>query len=385
MKTDKIKIVQILNSFGIGGRENIVLQLCNSLSKEKFEIHLIIFSNENSSNINNLHKDVIVHNLGYQLNSLEGLNIVLIWFQLLFKLKNIIISINPKIVHSHLLFVWTFTAALALKIANLKTIFIHTVHTSGLYYSNKGFINNFRLTIEKVAFSLNKTILIAISDSIKQNLTLIFQNKYTIKKIYNGIDFESLYKLNINKNDLLVSQINNRICVVYVSRLDIGKNHLTLLKAWEKVVALNKNVVLLLVGEGFERTKIENFIEKNNLIENTILLGNRTDIFTILSQSHIAVFPSLFEGFPVSLIEKMAMNLPVIVSDINIFKEILVDKETALFFSKNDETDLFNQLYLMINNKSLRDKLASNGKSLIANFSSLKMIENYEKTYLQYC
>ncbi|MFA9212753.1 MAG: glycosyltransferase family 4 protein [Candidatus Methylacidiphilales bacterium] len=373
----KIRIIQIANSFGIGGRENVILNLCNNLSTEKFDIHLVLLSNDNNEQTAKLLPHVKVHILPFSERSFNGFKIVTIFIPLILLLRKKINHINPHVIHSHALFVWLVIICLAIKLSKAKVSHFHTVHTSGLYYSNKGFVNWIRLNSEKLALKLNDSIIIAISKGLKNNLNKIFKNK--VELVYNGIDFKNFIpQTNIEIEKL----INDRTVVTYLSRLDVGKNHLLLLEAWKKVVEINQNVVLFLIGDGKEREKIEKFIQKNSLQESVILFGNSNEVATILSYSHIAVFPSLFEGLPISLLEKMAFKLPVIVSDIDIFKEIIISDLDGLMFKQNSSDDLFEKINLVLNNKNLANKIAKNGFIKSQEFSIERMIRRHELLYL---
>ncbi len=380
MASNKIKIVQISNSFGSGGRENVILNLCNFLSPETFEIHLILLSNTDNALLEQLEPHVNTHIFNFNYQNFKGFNSLKIAIPLLTKLALKIKEIKPAVINSHALFFWLLIISLAIRMSNIKVSFFHTIHTSGLYYSNGGFINWIRINTEKVAFRITKCTLIAISESIRSNLKRIFKTKYKIKKIYNGIDFNPK---NVIRNELIENKIKNRTCVTYVSRLDIGKNHLTLLHAWKKTIKSNDNIVLLIVGEGQERKKLETFILENNLSESVILFGNRTDVLTILSYSHIAVFPSLFEGFPIALLEKMSIKLPVIVSDIDIFKEVITNDFDGLIFEKNNADELSSKIDLLINDENLRQILSANGYNTIKKYSLENMIKSYQSIYLE--
>ncbi len=374
----KIRIIQIANSFGIGGRENVILNLCNNLSTEKFDVHLVLLSNNNNEQTSKLLPHVKVHILPFSERSFNGFKIVTILIPLILLLRKKINQINPHVVHSHALFIWLVIICLAIKLSKAKVSHFHTVHTSGLYYSNKGFVNWIRLNSEKLALKLNDSIIIAISKGIKNNLNKHFKNK--VELVYNGIDFKKF----IPQTNLEIEKlINDRTVVTYLSRLDVGKNHLLLLEAWKKVVETNKNVVLLLIGEGDERRKIEAFIGENNLLNTVILLGNRTDVLNLLSYTKIGVFPSLFEGFPIALLEKMLMKLPVIVSDIDIFHELINHNENGLIFSKSNFEDLSCKITSLINNTDLRQKIAINGYNSIQKYSVGNMIKGYEYVYLK--
>ncbi|MDV3427633.1 MAG: glycosyltransferase, partial [Bacillota bacterium] len=78
---------------------------------------------------------------------------------------------------------------------------------------------------------------------------------------------------------------------------------------------VNPSSVLLLAGDGNERIKLENKIKEFNLEANVIMTGNIVNVNEMLSAMDVFVFPSLFEGLGMALIEAQANGLPCIVSD----------------------------------------------------------------------
>ena len=90
-------------------------------------------------------------------------------------------------------------------------------------------------------------------------------------------------------------------------------------------------------------------------------------------------FPSIDEGFGIPLIESMKLGVPVICSDIEIFKEI--GKDSALYFKVGDENDLFEKLKTLLKKEELRKGLINSGKQNIKRFNQKNFIKEFEKIY----
>ena len=91
------------------------------------------------------------------------------------------------------------------------------------------------------------------------------------------------------------------------------------------------------------------------------------------------VFPSIDEGFGIPLIEAMKARLPVLCSDIEIFKEI--GDDSVVYFKKQDYNDLSNQLKLLHEDKIIIDRLVSKGSKRANLFTQKKFIKGFEKLY----
>ena len=92
--------------------------------------------------------------------------------------------------------------------------------------------------------------------------------------------------------------------------------------------------MLLLIGEGPDKPKIENLVKDEKLDDKVLFLGIRNDIPDLMQCMDLLLFPSLYEGFPVTLVEAQVAKLPCLISD-NITKDVQISNELS-FLSLND-------------------------------------------------
>ena len=107
----------------------------------------------------------------------------------------------------------------------------------------------------------------------------------------------------------------DKIVVGHVGRLIIPKNHTFLIDIFQQFHIKHPQSILVLVGDGDQRENICNKIKKLNLEDSIILLGFRSDTANLYKAFDIFVFPSLYEGLPVSLVEAQSAGLSCIVSN----------------------------------------------------------------------
>ena len=144
--------------------------------------------------------------------------------------------------------------------------------------------------------------------------SIIMSSKYRL--INNAINlkkynFDEAKRQNYRK-DL---KIHDKIVLCNVGRLHFQKNQDFLIDVFKEFTEIQENSILLLVGEGEDRAKLERKIKKYELDHKIKMLGLQSDVSKILQGSDIFVMPSLFEGLSLSLIEAEASGLPVFVSD----------------------------------------------------------------------
>ena len=106
----------------------------------------------------------------------------------------------------------------------------------------------------------------------------------------------------------------DELLVGHVGSFTIPKNHLFLLDIFQEI---QKRIPakLMIVGEGSQRPSIQEKIRQLELEDKVILTGLRSDVADILQAMDVLVFPSLYEGFPVTLVEVQASGLPCLISD----------------------------------------------------------------------
>ena len=121
----------------------------------------------------------------------------------------------------------------------------------------------------------------------------------------------------------------------------------------------------------------------NILLENSVvLLGKRNDIYEILNEADIAVFPSHNEGLPLSLLEKMAMELPIVASDTNELSSIIINNFNGLLFKCGNSDDLAKKLSIFLADEPLRKQLGKNARETVIKDFSINTAEQNEKFYL---
>ena len=353
-------IVHILNSLTVGGIEKVVLDICNTIESKGDKVYIVTLSDKDLTLKSKLNKNIEVISLPFKNDSILGL--LSFWLFGIPKLIKIINKIKPDIVHSHLYYHYLLFLSISLKFSRIKPASFRTVHTSGLFYNSKSILNIFRCQVEKVALAYYPTRLVSISKTVFNNNDRLF-SKVLIENrlIPNGINLSRFSKsnyLNIQKNDFGLQ--DQCMVVSYVSRLDIGKNHICLLNAWVKVIEKFPNSILCLAGDGVLKTELKEYVKLLDIEQKVTFLGMIDNVPSLLSITDVAVFPSQFEGFGMSLIEGMAMELPVISSDIEVFKEVVIENENGFICNVNNSDDYADKIIILLGNEELRGYIGKN-------------------------
>ena len=177
--------------------------------------------------------------------------------------------------------------------------------------------------------------------------------------------------------------IEDKFVIGHVGRFDVQKNHMFLLDVFSEILKKEKNSVLVLVGTGVLENQILQKIEKLCIRENVILLGARNDVHLIMQSFDIFLFPSLFEGLGVVLIEAQASGLRCYTSEgcvpqeakvTNLLNYISLNKSSSEWANIIFETYMNNETI----RKDTRNELINAGYSVKDNIKWLEEFYLYE-------
>lgn len=220
------------------------------------------------------------------------------------------------IVHVHGNSATTLVEHLAAKLAGVPKRIAHN-HTS---MTNHPVLNKLMRPFFKSLYTD------AVACSGKAGQWLFGMNKFKIYK--NAIDVKRFVF-----NNEVRKKIRNQIgadddCIVlgHIGKLYKPKNHSFLIDVFCEFHKMRENSKLFLVGGGELEQEIREKVESLNLKDCVIFMGMRSDIPDMLCVMDAFVFPSLWEGLPLSVLEALASGLPVFLSD-TISSEVYVSKQ----------------------------------------------------------
>lgn len=372
---------------GFGGREKITIDLANGLSKRGNSVVFVTLSNNENKQAYLLNSDVKLHEFSSSYKGLEGFGAIVFWLKFFLPFRKLLRTEKPDVVHTHLYFHRLLFVSIAIKFSGIKIKHFHTIHTSGLFYKEKGIINKFRLRTEQKAISLNKAYIIAIAQEVYKNASTYFSKISSgITLIYNGVnaeEFDCSLRNKITKADYGFS--DDDIIITYLARITEGKDHLSLLKAWKGIVGESTHIKakLCLAGDGELKQQMQEYCEQGNIISSVVFLGMIKDVPKLLAVTDIGVFTSLFEGFSVAVIEQMFMQVPVIATNISPFNHFIKNNYNGFLFETGDVATLAALIVKLTNDEALRTAVGAAGYKTAQSFSSEKMIAEYEKNYAQ--
>lgn len=268
-------------------------------------------------------------------------------------IEQIIEENDYKIIHFH---INTLSYYTPIKIALNKNIKI-LVHSHN-EWKGKKIKTLFLHRINKLRLPKNNDNIIKLACSEVAGKWLFGKSKFRVLK--NAIDVEK-FKFDIHKREMIREELNinkNTTVIGHIGAFRIQKNHKFLIDVYKEYLKLNKNSILLLLGEGNLKTKIEEKVNKLGIQDNVKFIKNRNDTDLFYSAFDNFLFPSLFEGLGIVLIEAQASGLNCIVSD-NIPNEAIINKNVKKMSLKNDEKKWAETLNMLNIKTTDRTKIVS--------------------------
>lgn len=182
----------------------------------------------------------------------------------------------------------------------------------------------------------------------------------------------------IGKNDIQYNKEAKKI--IYVGRFGIEKGVLRLLKSWKLIEKDLPGWTLDLYGDGEEKEKVIEFIDKNNLSSSVNLKGWVDDVTKYFKDYAFLVLPSDREGFPLVLLEAQALGLPVVSYDILTGPSEIINhnKDGILVEEKNVEKFAKAMLFLA-NNPQTRENFSKNALENVKKFSKERILDIWRK------
>ena len=171
-----------------------------------------------------------------------------------------------------------------------------------------------------------------------------------------------------------------------VGRLDPVKDHLGLLSAFDRLgdwlPAERDRLRLAIIGEGKQRAELETQIKRLGLTGRVCLLGNRSDVASLLAEFDIFALSSVAEGMPVTLLEAMAAGLPVVATAVGGVGEVVLPGETGRLVAAGDPHAFAKALAGYVLDTVLRGRHGMAGRHRVASqFSLSAMLSAYTTLY----
>lgn len=178
--------------------------------------------------------------------------------------------------------------------------------------------------------------------------------------------------------------LRDRFVIGNFSRLHEEKGHRFLIEALPELRRRIPEVLLLVVGEGPERARLERQIEEAGLAGAVRLLGWRRDAMPLMAAVDAVVQPTLQEAFSQVMAETLWMRKPLVITDVSGATDIIQDGENGLLIPKANPAAIVEAVSRLAGDAALRQRLGETGRRYVEeNLTIERIIPRYEQAYLR--
>ena len=296
---------------------------------------------------------------------------------------NVIKSEKIDIIHTHLIKPYAIAGLINLF---LKRKFIFNYH--GIFLKNNPYYNIIeRSTYSAIHFLIylfGKVDVVLVPSKFSKKL-LMKETKLFPEPIvyYNGYySRQNIPEVNDNIAHRIEELKQDKRIIAVVGRLEIDKRIDRAVLLINSLVAKQKNVHLLIFGDGSLKDEMDQLVQHHELKDSVDIFGYVEEVESYYKYLDLILFTSDWEGMPLTMWEAMANEVPVVAPDVGGFKEILEENECGLIYEPGNIKEAENKIKILLKDEELRKTLGQNGKTAIERkYSETNFINKIEKVY----
>lgn len=179
---------------------------------------------------------------------------------------------------------------------------------------------------------------IAVSPAIRSEILRHGVNSDKVDLIFNAIVVENYQPHNFSPG-YLRSRFNlsdSATIIGNIGRLSPEKGQINFLRSARKLLEYNRGLYFVLVGDGPDRDRLENYVDAHGIRAKVFFTGHEQDVRPIYRDIDLLALTSYTEGFPNVVMEALCMGIPVLATDVGGVSSIIDDRETGILASAHD-------------------------------------------------
>lgn len=296
-----MRVAHICEDWLTGGIESLVLDLCAAMRSRGMESVILFLYGEDSVRNMSLSGPALPIGMRKKLR-IDPIGLL--------RLRRALSRWRPDCLHCH--GYYAALAALILRSTSLRVPILYTIHTDihrGLQRSD--------FLIQWVAQSCDRVV--AVSHYTASAVQAFTGGLVRPQVILNGVGLNRLelnggFRRESKRRALDIHE--KSLLLITVAALNRPKDHPTLFHAFSQFLRSFDDALLLVAGEGSDRTELERLVRRLGIHDRVTFLGRRTDVPELLAASDIFVLSTGTEGLPISVIEACCMGMPVVATDV---------------------------------------------------------------------
>ena len=365
---NKIKLMQITHDLSIGGLQQVVVKICRTIDRERFDVSVLCLRNlgEFVPEVEKLGIEVIL--LPQKQSGVDYLSFL--------KVAKILREKKIDVIHTHNTQP-LIDGTLGALLAGVRTI-VHTDHS-------REFPDKRRYMFAEWLLSHFVYKMVGVSTPTSQDLIKYERiSPRKIATVLNGID-GSQFDITVDRQKKRMELgIAGKGPVIGLGvRLSRQKGITYLLQAMPEIIKRYPDITLVIAGKGDCEEDLKREAADLGIEKNTLFIGLRLDMSEVLKVLDLYVLPSLWEGLPIVLLEAMAVGCPIVATNVGGNHMAIAHGENGSLVESKNPKALATEIIRVLGDEQLRRRYAKRGLELFTtNFTAEAMTTRYEKLYL---
>lgn len=343
----------------LAGTEIATYNLADHLARRGHEVHVITSHDAGLPKLSE-ENGFSVHRIAWP--NIRFIGIVTFWVKICLKIR----TIKPDVFHAQSL-LCGIPAVAAKKF--LKIPFVVWGQGSDIYLPGRFT----RMTSKPIL--QNADAVLALTEDMKQKMREICDRDISV--VPNGIDLERFKISSGGKKE------GNAKTIIFVGRLHPVKGVQYLIEAMAIVHQQMPDVKLVIVGDGMERARLEEFAEKLNLNGCIQFAGQvpQESIPRFMHQADVFVLSSLSESFGIVNLEAMAAGLPIVATNVGGIPDIVEEGVNGYLVNAKNPDEIAERVLIFLQNDEMREEISANNREKAEMFTWSRVAEKVEKEY----
>jgi glycosyltransferase involved in cell wall biosynthesis len=381
----RVKILRVIARLNMGGPALHVAYLTEGLTKRGYDTTLVSGSlargEDSMAFVADAHgvEVVRIDELGREISPLRDLMATI-------RLAKLIRRERPQILHTHTAKAGTVGRVAALLAGSRRPpIIVHTFHGHVL----RGYFGPlrslfFRLLERRLA--AGTTALIAVSPQVRDDLVALGiapRERFVVIRL--GIELDERVSPDRNgrgESRRYLGIPGDRFAVGWIGRMTAVKRTDDVLVAFKRLRDGGVDAVLCMVGDGPDRLQLERRAHELGVIRDTVFLGYQEDVAPLYAAFDALVLPSGNEGTPVSVIEALAAELPVVATRVGGVPDVVRDGEDGFLVEAGATDDLADRLAQLARDPALRARMGKRGRErVLPRYAVDRLVDDVDELY----
>jgi len=340
----RIRVVYLTHTLGVGGAEELILNMVTRLPRDRYEPIVCCFENPPGP----IGPEIAARGIPVvPLGIAPGWRHPLAWWTIVRYLRRV----RPHIVHTFMLpaSLYGRSAAVAARVPIV-------IGTEVNIYERK---QRHHILAERL-LAAGTACVVASAESVKTAyVRQLGIRADAVRVVYNAVNWDRLHATTPPHQVRAELGIPaDRIVVGVVATLQDKKGHRVLLDAFARTAGLEQ-VWLMLVGDGPQRASLEESASTLGIRDRVTFCGTRRDLGNLLPAMDVFALPSLWEGLPLALLLAMGAGRAVVATRLAGIPEVVTDGETGLLVEPGDVAGIGSALARVCGDAMLRARLGA--------------------------